>query len=161
MRGPLLVLAALCLLVTALVLVRRQPSARESDAPVQPVPESVAADSPGSLSTGRTGPIRDVFRYADEDPGHAPAADPEPEARAAAEMAQAEAPAPSGLRLVGLLRRDGRLLAVISLGGDVVVVGRGDAAGDATVLAVTDESVQLRHADGHEATLVLAENPEA
>lgn len=118
--------------------------ARESQAPA-PAGRAGPAASPRE-------PARDLFRYADERPP-APAAPtviaPAPDAGSAAARAT-----PQPLRLVGFLRRAGRLAAALSLSGEVVVVGPGEAAGDYVVLWLDEErGVRLRKADGSETTL--------
>jgi hypothetical protein len=90
--------------------------------------------------------IRDVFRFADE---RLPVAQPEPVA------ARAAAPAPAGPRLVGLVRRAGRLMAALSVDGEVELAGPGDSAAGVTVLSVGEEGVRVRRADGSEETLAL------
>ena len=95
--------------------------------------------------------LRDVFRFADErEAGGAPAVRP-PEL----ERAPRPAPTPSGPRLVGLVRRSGRLVAALTLGGEVELAGPGESAAGVTVVAVSDDSVRIRNADGSESTLVL------
>jgi hypothetical protein len=93
--------------------------------------------------------IRDVFRFAD---------DPRPAARgeqATARVGETAAPAPSGPRLVGLVRRAGRLMAALSVDGEVELAGPGDLAAGVTVLSVGEEGVRVRRADGTEQTLAL------
>jgi hypothetical protein len=93
--------------------------------------------------------IRDVFRFADGPP---PAAHGE----AAATRVDAEpATAPAGPRLVGLVRRAGRLMAALSVDGEVELAGPGDSAAGVTVLSVGEEGVRVRRADGAEQTLAL------
>ena len=96
------------------------------------------------------GSIRDVFRFADD-------------RRSAARLEPAPAPvgaepaphAPTGLRLVGLVRRAGRLMAALSVDGEVELAGQGDSAAGVTVVSVGEEGVRVRRADGGEETLVL------
>jgi len=95
--------------------------------------------------------IRDVFRFADE---RLPVAQPEPVA-ARADGERAAAPAPAGPRLVGLVRRAGRLMAALSVDGEVELAGPGDSAAGVTVLSVGEEGVRVRRADGSEETLAL------
>jgi hypothetical protein len=95
--------------------------------------------------------IRDVFRFADEPPRGTPS----PAGSAAAAPEGLPTPAPEGPRLVGLVRRSGRLVAALAEGGDVVLAGPGEAAAGVTVLSVDDEGVRIRRADGREERLVL------
>ena len=91
-----------------------------------------------------------MFRFADE-PRPAAHGEPAP-TRIGAEPA---APVPTGPRLVGLVRRAGRLMAALSVDGEVELVGQGDSAAGVTVLSVGEEGVRVRLADGSEETLVL------
>jgi len=93
--------------------------------------------------------IRDVFRFADGPP---PAAHGE---AAAARVDSQRAAAPAGPRLVGLVRRAGRLMAALSVDGEVELAGPGDSAAGVTVLSVGEEGVRVRRADGSEQTLAL------
>lgn len=91
--------------------------------------------------------VRDVFRFASEPPA----------ARAAVERPlptpiAAQAP-PAGPRLVGLVRRNGALLAAFAVGADVVLAGAGQQAGGLTVLEVGEDGVRVRLADGREQLL--------
>ncbi len=95
--------------------------------------------------------IRDVFRFADE-PLPAPHGAP---AAARVDGEHAAAPAPADPRLVGLVRRAGRLMAALSVDGEVELAGPGDSAAGVTVLSVGEEGVRVRRADGSEQTLVL------
>ena len=65
------------------------------------------------------------------------------------------APPAPGPRLVGLVRRSGRLVAALALDGEVVLAGPGESAAGVTVVSVGDESVRIRRGDGSESTLVL------
>ena len=93
--------------------------------------------------------IRDVFRFADEP---LPAAHGEP---TAARVDGERAAAPAGPRLVGLVWRAGRLMAALFVDGEVELAGPGDSAAGVTVLAVGEEGVRVRRADGSEQTLAL------
>jgi hypothetical protein len=98
-------------------------------------------------------PARNVFEYAERAPATfapAPAATsaaPSPTASPVEDVAPA-------VRLVGLVRRGGVLKAALSIHGETVVVGPGDAAGDYRVVAVDEDGVRLRAADGSMITLV-------
>jgi hypothetical protein len=110
------------------------------------------ADVPTSAFPGRDpAGIRDVFRFADGPP---PAAHGAPvEARPDGERAVSSVP--PGPRLVGLVRREGRLMAALSVDGEVELAGPGDSAAGVTVLAVGEEGVRVRRADGSEQTHAL------
>jgi hypothetical protein len=128
----------------------------------RPAPPA-AAPHPGMSSEGRPAPavhppapvdpaaIRDIFRFADRP---APATVPET-ARAAAAAPGPPTPSASGPRLVGLVRRDGRLLAALAVDGNVILAGPGETVAGVTVLAVGEEGVRLRRPDGSEETLAL------
>ena len=95
--------------------------------------------------------IRDLFRFADASPRP-----PEGPARARSRAQDTPPPAsPPGPRLVGLVSRGGRMVAALAADGEVVLAGPGEAAAGVTVLAVDDEGVRIRRADGSEETLVL------
>jgi hypothetical protein len=94
--------------------------------------------------------IRDLFHFADASAG--PAEGP---ARAQA-RAQDAAPDPApGPRLVGLVSRGGRMVAALAADGEVVLAGPGETAAGVTVLAVDDQGVRIRRADGSEERLEL------
>jgi hypothetical protein len=119
--------------------VAARPTPRETPAAVTPSAPPVAPET-----------LRDIFRFAD---------DREAPSRAAPALVEDEAaplaPAPPGPRLVGLIRRSGRLVAALALDGEVVLAGPGDSAAGVTVVSVGDDSVRIRRADGGESTLVL------
>jgi hypothetical protein len=127
-------------------------------APPPPPP----ALSPGESPRAGTAPsaarpvdpaaIRDLFRFADE---RAPVAGSMSEAVRRWGDAPLPTSAPSGPRLVGLVRRAGRLVAALAADGEVVLAGPGETAAGVTVLSVDDEGVRVRRADGSEETLAL------
>lgn len=94
--------------------------------------------------------IRDVFRFDDE---------PRPDARRDPAPPRIDGepavPTPPGPRLVGLVRRAGRLMAALSVDGEVELAGQGDSAAGVTVLSVGEEGVRVRLPDGTEQTLAL------
>jgi hypothetical protein len=118
--------------------------ARPAEAPrlAGEVPARPTADPAG---------IRDVFRFADESPAVAYG---EP-AAVSAKGESAAADVPAGPHLAGLVRRAGRLMAALSVDGEVELAGPGDAAAGVTVLSVSEEEVRVRRADGTEQTLTL------
>ena len=61
------------------------------------------------------------------------------------------------MRLVGLVRRGGALRAALAIEGETVVVGTGERAGAYIVIAVEEDGVRLRAADG--ATITLRPSP--
>jgi hypothetical protein len=90
--------------------------------------------------------VRDPFRY-----GDLPA--PPPPVRPARVVAPALAPTPTtepAYRLVGVVQRDGRLRAALSIGGEIVLLAPGETAGGVTVLAVQEDGVRLRGPDGRD-----------
>ena len=64
-------------------------------------------------------------------------------------------PTTAGPRLVGLVRRAGRLVAALAADGEVELAGPGERAAGVTVLAVNEEGVRIRRPDGSEETLLL------
>lgn len=98
--------------------------------------------------------IRDIFRFGGDSPARKlKGAD---EAVVPGAVRPEEEPAsPSAARLVGLVRRSGRLVAVLAIEGDVVLLEAGQTAGDVTVLQVTGETVRLAVSGGDEMTLRL------
>jgi hypothetical protein len=96
--------------------------------------------------------VRDSFRY-----GDAPvvaARPPHPRPTPPPSAAPTPPPEPA-FRLVGVVRREGRLRAAISLGGEVVLLAPGESAGGVTILAVHDDGVRLRGPDGLEQVLPI------
>jgi hypothetical protein len=94
---------------------------------------------------------RNVFEY-----GALPTAEPKP--RPATPVAAGPPPvvapvAAPPVRLVGLVRRGGVLKAALRVHGETMVVGAGEAAGDYRVVAVDEDAVRLRAADGTTITL--------
>jgi len=140
-----LLLAALALAAVALVATRwpRTPTAASAPMPGSvraPRPSAAAAATPVDPAT-----IRDIFRFV-ERPAPVrteprPAATPLP------------TPAPDLPKLVGLVRRQGRLLAAFSQGGEVVLAGPGDTAAGVTVVDVSEDGVRVRLKDGSEELL--------
>ncbi len=99
--------------------------------------------------------IRDLFRFAD---GSAQSPEGTGRERTRAPEARPTAPVPTpspGPRLVGLVSRGGRMVAALAADGEVVLAGPGETAAGVTVLAVDDEGVRIRRADGTEEMLVL------
>jgi hypothetical protein len=95
--------------------------------------------------------IRDVFRFAPK----APAPELRPVARPTAQPVAIATPPPEPYRLVGLVRRQGRLLAAFSVAGDVVLAGPGETVAGVTVVEVGEEGVRIRRPDGSESRLEL------
>lgn len=115
---------------------------------------SVGPPQRGALPPPRlVRPTRDLFRYASD------AAEPAtPRATAIAAPTSVPsatpAPAPPPVRLVGFVRRTGRLAAVLQVDGEVVVSEVGQAAGRFTLLALDEDTgVHLRAASGEELQL--------
>lgn len=139
----------LALALVSLVLVTR----REAASPARNPARGEAAARPQAL---RDQPaidpetIRDVFRFA-ERPSAAPTA---PDLRPVP-AATSALPTPDPVRLVGLVRRQGRLLAAFAVEGDVVLAGPGETAGGVTVVEVGEDGVRIRRPDGVEQRLVL------
>ena len=148
-RREILLLAALAIAAGALVMAQRPA------APAVGPPAAVSAER-GPSALGRPdapvdpAEIRDVFRFA-ERPSTVKA---RPAARAAPLLA-GPSPSPELPRLVGLVRRGGRLLAAFAVDGDVVLAGPGETAAGMTVLEVSEEGVLVRRKDGSEERLLL------
>jgi hypothetical protein len=120
-------------------------------APAPMAPAHRPASPPAALSAAlppvEIDSVRDPFRYAD-----APAA-PAPSARPARVAPPPPAPTPTPeppYRFVGVVTREGRLCAALSIGGDVVLLAPGESAGGITVLAVHEDGVRLRGPDGRD-----------
>ena len=141
--------AVVVVLLAAVVLMRDigggapPPGARPRARPARPVRS-------GSAPLSASG--RNVFEYG-------PRAAPEPASRPAAPVAPSLPPvvdqpvAAPAVRLVGLVRRAGVIKAALQVHGETMVVGAGDAAGDYRVVAVDEDGVRLRAADGTTITL--------
>jgi len=104
---------------------------------------------PGSAPLPAT--ARNVFEYG-------PRAAAEPASRPVAPV-ESRPPivdppvAAPAVRLVGLVRRAGALKAALQVHGETIVVGAGEAAGDYRVVAIDEDGVRLRAADGTMITL--------
>jgi len=146
-----LLLAALAVATGVLVAVRPGMSPGAASRSELRVPVR-SANLPGSPTEPAPDPatIRDLFHFVP----HAAARPGRPAVRAAP-AAVVATPAPGSPRLVGLVRRQGRLLAAFAIGGDVVLAGPGEAAGELTVLAVSEDGVRIRRRDGSEELLPL------
>ena len=148
------VLLAAGLLAGAVVLrVRSEPSpAAAPTSPPRPA-QPVAAGAAAGETAVDIDRLRDVFRFADE-------VSPERLTRdAVAPRLQpvAPPPAPEGPRLVGLVRKQGRLAAALAVDGEVVLALPGEPAGGVTVLSVAEEGVRVRLRDGSERELLPPE----
>ena len=141
-------------LAVALALTR---GAATSRAPVAPGRGAHPAPRPAELLPVEVAfPRRDVFRYADG-PAREPAAVGAAASASAALPRRAE-PVPTpppGPRLVGLVRRGGRLVAALALAGEVELAGPGESAAGVTVLGVDEDGARVRRPDGSETTLRL------
>jgi hypothetical protein len=143
-----LLLAALALAAAALVAAR-WPRAPESAAAAMASPgraphasAAVAAATPVDPAT-----IRDLFRFAERPAPAAARSQPRPAATAL------PTPAPDLPKLVGLVRRKGKLLAAFSQAGEVMLAGPGDTAAGVTVVDVSEDGVRVRRKDGSEELL--------
>lgn len=129
-----------------------RPSLPESVVPgaVRPAPR----DRPvGSASTSPRNP----FEFA------RPPAGPEPAVATPAPWHPTEtlpSPPPDPLRLVGFVRTGASLRAVVAVSGQVVVVGPGEAIGEATVVGVDEDlGVTVRGPGGDTRRLAPATRP--
>ncbi len=99
-------------------------------------------------------PERNVFEYAEARPAPTPAAAPRSVAPPSVSPPAAVAEAvPEPVRLVGLVRRAGRPRAVLSILGEVVILGAGEESEGYRVMSVDEEAgVTVRAPDGSERT---------
>jgi hypothetical protein len=151
------VLLALGALAALAGLVAVRGSGRGVGDGVTPVPRAWALPSPAPARSdvpGDAAAVRDIFRYADQPdahvrprPGHPPRVDDEGDAGTPSARPHA--------RLVGLVRRAGRLVAALAIDGEVVLLAPGESASGYTLLAVGEEGIRLRGPDGHEEALAL------
>jgi hypothetical protein len=149
-RAAMAVGAVAALIVTLFVMSRGRPGAALTPA----VSRAPVSSSDPAATEPQAVPVatRNVFEYATEEPPpdapsvDVPTADLEPP--------MATEPSPSPVRLVGLVRRQGRLKAALSIEGDVAVLGPGESARGYTVVGVDEESgARLRAPDGSELVL--------
>jgi hypothetical protein len=136
--------------VTVLSLAWAVVRARGTPPPARQGPAAAPTSTPASAPRVRPlelEKLRDIFRFDDE---RSPLreAPPGPSAQDAAPAAEPSAP-----RVVGLVRRSGRLLAALAAGGEVEIVAPGESGAGVTVLSVTEDGVRVRRADGSEALL--------
>jgi hypothetical protein len=147
---PWLAFAALFVLVVVALF------GRGASVPVAPPPPARERPRAPARTADRPldPPSRNVFEYAAPKPVErpSPAYVPPPPTPA---LESAPPPEPP-VRLVGLVRRAGALRAALSVHGETVVVGVGDAAGDYRVIAVDEDGVRLRAPDGSTLTLVTS-----
>jgi hypothetical protein len=137
-----LLLAALAL-ATVLLATTRPPQPPDTAAAATAPSAARRAPAAGPQTPVDPGTIRDVFRFVERKPS--PPARPVPRGT---EATAAPAPASDIPRLVGLVRRQNRLLAAFSVAGEVVLAGPGDTAASVTVVDVSDEGVRVRRKDG-------------
>ena len=143
-------------LLAAAVALRARSEASPAPAPSSPPrpAQPVAARAAAGEAAVDIDRLRDVFRFAEEVPQGRSARD------AVAPRLQPVAtppPAPEGPRLVGLVRRRGRLAAALAVDGEVVLALPGEPAGGVTVLSVAEEGVRVRLRDGSERELLPPE----
>jgi hypothetical protein len=146
-RWPLAV--ALAGLVVALAAAARGPAPQQRHVSRPAGALRPAEEASGLRSIDPAG-IRDVFHFADDRRN-----DARGEPVAARVESEPAATPPPGPRLVGLVRRGGRLMAALSVEGEVELAGPGQSVGEVTVLSVGEEGVRVRRADGSELTLAL------
>ncbi len=148
---PRVLVAALGIVALAALALGRVPNRRPATPTGRLAPAPRAEETPPAPRVVDPEGIRDLFRFADESPRT-----PEGPARARAQAQDAPPPTPPpGPRLVGLVSRGGRMVAALAGDGEVVLAGPGETAAGVTVLAVDEEGVRIRRADGSEETLVL------
>lgn len=151
MRQRLLLFALAAAALAALAL-EHAPGTGHGPARIAPSAAPRTAPAPSAAPELDPATVRDVFRFADEGrtlptpPEHAAARSPVQEAVPAT---------PGGPRLVGLVRRAGRLVAALATDGEIELAGPGERASGVIVLSVGEEGVRIRRADGSEETLIL------
>jgi hypothetical protein len=145
-RRAVLLLLALAVASVALVARREAPPATAASGPGSSLPSPAQRRAPPALDPAA---IRDVFRFVEPPP----AAEPRP--RPTAPVLALATPPPEPFRLVGLVRRQGKLLAAFSLEGEVVLAEAGDDVAGVTLLEVGEEGVRIRRRDGSEGRLAL------
>lgn len=124
------------------------PTPPRAAAPRAPLPRPVA--TPWE-------PSRNLFQYADG-PAAAPLPAAPPPAAPRGPRGEVPVPAatatPSPVRVVGLIRRGGRLKAALMVQGEMTLAGKGERAGGYTVLDVDEETgVRVRGPEGDETIL--------
>lgn len=136
-----LLLAALAL-AAVLLATTRPPQPPDAAAAASAPSPARRAPAAGPQAPVDPGTIRDVFRFVERKPSPPP--------RPVPRATEAATPAPTSdlPKLVGLVRRQNRLLAAFSVAGEVVLAGPGDTAAGVTVLDVSDEGVRVRRKDG-------------
>ena len=104
-------------------------------------------------------PERNVFEYAGREPAaRAPTASAAPTAPPSTpEALPSPPPPPDPVRLVGLVQRGGKLRAVLSVQGEVAILGPGEEIQGYRVLAVDEERVRVKGPDGTERALARPE----
>lgn len=155
MTGRILSAVLGVLILAALIVRATGPGSAWAPHPNASAPPVAVRPSRASVPPpARSFPSRNLFQYADERvtsrvPSPPPAVRPPP-VRAETETA----PAAPAVRVAGLIRRAGQLKAALVVDGEVTVAGRGERAGDYTVLDVDDEAgVRVRGPGGDEMVL--------
>ena len=153
-RVRLLLLAVGAAGVVTWMLREPGPGASARFAEPRPVPTQ-RARPPAPVPAAPLAPGRNVFEYAP-----APSAERGPaRPRTAAVEPKDSPPVPppageSGPRLVGIVQRGGRPRAVLSMDGELVVLGVGESALGYTVVALNEDTgVRLKREGGEEVTL--------
>ncbi len=125
------------------------PPATPESRPVPTPPPGVHAPPEGSREPLPV-PSRNPFRYGEES---------KPVVRLPPRPAAAPVPVPPPplpIRFVGLVTREGRLRAALSVSGEVLVAGPGEEVAGYRVLAIEEEAgVRVRTPDGREILLRL------
>jgi hypothetical protein len=145
-RGALLLLV---LAIASLVLATRRKAASPAATPAAGV-TAARPEPPRDELAVDPATIRDVFRFAPR-----PSAAARPKGGRLAPALTRTVPSPEPFRLVGLVRRQGRLLAVFAVDGDVVLAGPGETVGGVTIVEVGEDGVRIRRRDGAVERLVL------
>ena len=94
--------------------------------------------------------IRDIFRYADE-----PRIAPTRSGGGTQGAVESHDAPPQRTRLIGLVQRSDRLVAAVSIDGEVLLLAAGESALGFTVLDIREETVRLRDPDGDVEALEL------
>lgn len=150
---PIVLAVALVVLVGAGLALSWRPASSADPNPPRPAPPTAPV---GAEPTSRVAPShrlsRNPFEYGDVDEARVRIASPRPVLPSPSPSVTAVAT--PVVRLVGFLRKGGALHAIVSMTGEVFVLGVGEEANGYTLLTVDEETgARVRGPDGSELTL--------
>lgn len=156
-QAALAATAVLALAVVCAVSWNPRPgaAARPPDAPAPRTPARAAEVSPAASAPSPGTDVRNVFEFADRAPAPAAVSLPPIAVPPPLDLQPATTlPPVSPIRLVGFVRKGGRVRAVLSLSGAVTVLAAGEEADGYAVIAIDeDNGVTVRTPDGSEELL--------